>query len=94
MNTHDIISTGDQILATLTCNGKVLARISQSNFSSLSQIVRFITRLAGRFMGMARLTVRNKTQGWSRDIALASQMRMPTLATATPAHDGLQYRLW
>ncbi len=76
-NTRTSLSTSDQIFATLEVGGKVMASVSKSNFSSVEDIVRFIYSMAGRFMGLARLSIRNKTQGWTMNLALASRQNQP-----------------
>ena len=70
-NTRTSLSTSDQIFATLVVGGKVMASVSKTNFSSVEDVVRFICAMAGKFMGLAKLNIRNKTQGWSLDMALA-----------------------
>lgn len=84
------LSINDQIFATLEVGGKTMASVSKTNFSSIDDIVRFICAMAGRFMGLARLNIRNKTQGWTMNLALASRWRtpQPSLHTAQPS----QYR--
>ena len=84
------LSVNDQIFATLEVGGKTMASVSKTNFASIDDIVRFICAMAGRFMGLARLNIRNKTQGWTVNLALASRQRtpQPALHTALPS----QYR--
>ena len=76
MNFNQTMSPSDLIMASLECNGKELVRFSQNNFSSIDEVVRAAFSAAGHFAGLARLTVRNATQGWSRAIALASRIRL------------------
>ena len=71
------LSVNDQIFATLEVGGKTVASISKSNFSSINDIVRFVCAIAGRFMGLARLNIRNKTQGWAMNLSLASRQSAP-----------------
>lgn len=80
------LSVNDQIFATLEVGGKTVASICKSNFSSVNDIVRFICAMAGRFMGLARLNIRNKTQGWAMNLALASHQSVPrpSFQTALP----------
>lgn len=80
--TRTSLSTSDQIFATLEVGGKVMASVSKNNFSSIEDIVRFIYSVAGRFMGLARLSIRNKTQGWTMNMALASRQNQPRQAYA------------
>ena len=80
------LSINDLIFATLEVGGKTMASVSKTNFSSIDDIVRFICAMAGRFMGLARLNIRNKTQGRSMNMALASRQRVtqPSLHAALP----------
>ncbi|MBQ2075067.1 MAG: hypothetical protein II691_01650 [Muribaculaceae bacterium] len=81
------LTSSDQVFATLEVGGKVLASVCKSNFSTVDDIVRFVCSMAGRFMGLARLSIRNKTQGWSMNMALASrqQVARPAYHAATPS---------
>ena len=72
-NTSTTLSTSDQIFATLEVGGKIMASVSKNNFSTINDVVRFIYSIAGRFMGLARLSIRNMTQGWTMNLALASR---------------------
>ena len=80
------LSTSDQVFATLEVGGRILASVCKSNFASIDDIVRFIYSVAGRFMGLARLSIRNKTQGWTMNMALASRQNSfkPALTAALP----------
>lgn len=84
-NTATTLSRNDQIFATLEVGGKIMASICKSNFSTINDVVRFICSIAGRFMGLARLNIRNKTQGWTMNMALASRPSQPVHLTARPS---------
>ena len=60
----NIVNCGDQICATLECNGRRLASVNGMNFNSLEAVKRALLDMAGRYVGMAVLTVRNCTCGW------------------------------
>ncbi len=79
-NTKTTLLTSDQIFATLEVGGKVMASVNKTNFSSIEDVVRFISAMAGKFMGLARLNIRNKTQGWTMNMALANRQAQPRLA--------------
>lgn len=66
MNTDIInpLNMGDSIIATLDCNGRRLASVNGTHFSSLEAVKRALISLAGTYAGMAVLTVRNCTRGW------------------------------
>ena len=93
-NLTNIVNLGDRICATLECNGRLLAAVNGSNFASLEAVKRALLEIAGRYVGMAVLTVRNCTQGW-RDVTALATMRRPAIAIprarqAAP-HAGGQY---
>lgn len=77
-NINNIVNIGDQICATLECNGHRLASINGMNFNSLEAVKRALLDMAGRYVGMAVLTVRNCTQGW-RDVTALATMRRPAI---------------
>lgn len=87
----NIVNLGDRICATLECNGRRLASVNGSNFNSLEAVRRALLDLAGRYVGMAVLTVRNCTQGWRDVTALATMRRAAApIPTAAP-RVGAQY---
>ena len=90
----NIVNPGDQICATLECAGQRLASVNGMNFSSLESVKRALLDLAGRFAGLAVITVRNCTQGW-RDVTTLSRMRrpaaLPSPELASTPHRGAQY---
>ena len=79
-NISNIVNCGDKICATLECNGRRLASINGMNFTSLEAVKRALLDMAGRYVGLAVLTVRNCTQGW-RDVTALATMRRPVLAS-------------
>lgn len=79
-NLNNIVNYGDRICASLECNGRRLASVNGVNFSSLEAVKSALLELAGRYVGMAVLTVRNCTQGW-RDVTALATMRRPVNAT-------------
>ena len=83
MNTSiiNLISCGDRIIATLDCNGRRLASINGTHFSSLEAVKRALISLAGTYAGIAVLTVRNCTRGW-RNVSALATMRRPVVSSA------------
>lgn len=79
MNKNYIVKLGDRICATLECNGHRLASVNGINFASLDDVKSALLKLAGRYVGLAVLTVRNCTQGW-RDVTALATMRCPVTA--------------
>ena len=92
-NIFNIVNLGDRICATLECNGRRLASLEGRDFNSLDAVKLALLELAGRYVGMAVMTVRNCTQGWRDVTALATMRRRdvaPQHAPATP-RVGAQY---
>ena len=91
----NIVNCGDRICATLESNGRRLASVDGRGFCGLESVKRALLDLAGCYVGMAVLTVRNCTQGW-RDVTALATMRRPVatvqsrVAVAAP-HMGTQY---
>ena len=90
----NIVNRGDRICATLECNGRRLATVNGTDYSSLEAVKRALLDMAGRYVGLAVLTVRNCTQGW-RDVTALATMRRPgatpnPVVAATP-RVGAQY---
>jgi len=67
-----VVELGDQVCATLMGNGVVLARVNSDGCGSVDEVIRRVLELAGRFVGMARLTIRNNTRGWQMVRMLAT----------------------
>ena len=94
-NINLIVNRGDLICATLDCNGRRLASVNSTDFTSIEGVKRSLLDMAGRYVGMAVLTVRNCTQGW-RDVSALATMRrsvllqQPAVAVSAP-HVGGQY---
>ena len=93
-NLNYIVNCGDRICATLDCNGRRLASVNGSEFASLDAVKSALLDMAGRFAGMAVITVRNCSQGW-RDVTAMATMRRPAAipqpVPATAPHVGSQY---
>lgn len=95
-NISNIVNCGDQIIATLECNGRCLASVKGNHFVSLEAVKLALVNLAGHYAGLAVLTIRNCTCGWREVTALAT-MRRPVAATSlntsTVPHVGAQYQI-
>ena len=76
--THKISST-DLIMANLSWNGRTMASIAKSDFTSIDDVVRLIT-------------IRNKTQGWAINmgISTASSMSIKSLMKPMLPQKGTQ----
>ena len=93
-NINNTVNCGDQICATLECNGRRLASVNGSDFPSLEAVKRALLDMAGRYVGMAVITVRNCSQGWRDVTALATMRRravVPQPAAVTMPRMGAQY---
>lgn len=58
------ILSSDTIFATIRQRGRLLLTLQLHGVTSLSDI---INRLRGEIKGLATISLRNSTQGWSRD---------------------------
>ena len=89
--THKISST-DLIMANLSWNGRTMASIAKSDFTSIDDVVRLITTMASKCAGLAKLTIRNKTQGWDnhRGISTATSMSIKRLMKPKKPKKGTQ----
>lgn len=76
MATTHKISSNDLIMANLSWNGRIMASIAKSNFTSIDDVVRLITTMAGKCVGLAKLTIRNKTQGWAINMGISTVSSM------------------
>ncbi|MBR1882294.1 MAG: hypothetical protein IJ808_04660 [Muribaculaceae bacterium] len=72
-----IIIPSDMIMASLQVGNKKIINFAHAGFMSFNQVKDYVLRLAGRFSGLAHLTVRNQSQGWSVSIALATSRELP-----------------
>jgi len=94
MNKNYSMVASDKIFATLECNGRVVARLSERNFSSIDEVVRTVRRIAGQFVGLARLVIRNQTQGWSTQVAIAAPRRQAAQAMPRVDRNGQYLIPW
>ncbi len=69
------IDLHDEIFATLTQRGKVIATLKLSGVTSIAMILQRLRQLASKCVGLVTLNVRNSSQGWlhSRSIMLSPQ---------------------
>ena len=74
-NATEELHVGDELIACLESGGRILAQFCRTGFSSLGEVVSLLSDLVGRCGGVSRLTIRNKTQGWCRVMALTRQHR-------------------
>ena len=75
MNTHNFqLRTGDEVFATLEAMGTAI-NVRETNFASVDEIVKALVKQAGSFLGMAKLTIRNRTQGCNMVMGIARHRR-------------------
>lgn len=74
------LSKGDNIYATLTIDGRTVVSVNDNNFASMRDVISNVVRMAGKFVGMARLLVRNQTEGWNITMPLASNTAAPRVS--------------
>ena len=71
MNISNTVAMSDQLLMTVNINGATTFNCSGTGFSSLDEVLTYVRQQVGNFVGLARVSVRNKTQGWSRMLSLS-----------------------
>lgn len=62
---HHFMSLSDRIFARLSLGGRVIAEIDRADFPSLSFLLTAIRAMVPGVSGLARLSVRNMSRGWS-----------------------------
>lgn len=60
----------DNVFVTLTQNGKNILNLYRNNFSSISDIVKFVYMFAKGSFGITILNIRNQSQGWCCNVPL------------------------
>lgn len=55
----------DRIYATLTIAGRIVVRLDEAGYASLAYLYNRLRDLAGEVAGLARLSVRNMSRGWT-----------------------------
>ena len=64
------ICINDIIFATVARGGRYIGKLRLCGIESTSALMESIKKLAGDTAGLLKITLRNATQGWSRDISL------------------------
>lgn len=64
------INSTDILFATLTKNGMVMANMMLSGLNSVAEVVHALRMRNAIASGMARLNIRNTTQGWTSSASL------------------------
>ncbi len=72
--TQHKMTCGDQIFASVVCNGTTVVNVMDSNFDCLDQVMRYVMNKAGRLAGLARVKVRNASQGWATDLTVSPRL--------------------
>lgn len=61
---ENIIKPGDEILAMISRNGKVIAQVRESEYASTSQLISALNDMGADNPGLCKLFIRNFTRGW------------------------------
>lgn len=86
LNSVNNLTTSDEILASIEINGSNLASFRRFNFNSIDEVVRSILSMAGNFVGLAKLNIRNKTQGWNMIMGVTSHRSVVKPAMSLGLH--------
>lgn len=65
--TDKTIRTNDVLYARVTVMGRQLFNIRLSDMDSLTQVVNWVKVQLSGFTGLAKISLRNASQGWSAD---------------------------
>ena len=76
MSSVNNLSVSDEIIASIELDGRNLASINRSNFAKIDDIIQAVLSLAGNYIGLAKLSIRNKTQGWAMMMGIAARRSM------------------
>lgn len=71
------INLHDEIYATLTQRGIIVAKVKMQGIKSLSDVLMHLRSLASNCVGLVTLKVRNYTQGWSQSRSIKLTLQMP-----------------
>ena len=85
----------DNVFATLFHHGKPLRSIVGHNFTEINDIIKLICCNCTDYRGLAQLSIRNQSQGWSMSMLLRINNKTSIKYNHEPKAllDGLQYRL-
>ena len=78
INSINNLNASDEILASIEINGSQIASFRRYNFNSVDEVVKAIILMAGNFIGLAKLNIRNRTQGWNMIMGVARQQKLAT----------------
>lgn len=67
---NNTIKFGDQVCATLAKNGSVITTMNSNTFVDADDVIDRLTLQAGKMVGLMKITIRNKTRGWSMNLAM------------------------
>ena len=71
--TEKMISVGDRIFARLTMRGKTLVEFMVNKISDMNELFQELRRVLPGVRGLAKLYVRNQSQGWAFEKAIMIQ---------------------
>ncbi len=75
-STYTMTST-DMIYGSINAGGNTLAGIASTGYNSIEQVSRQLRETAGRFAGIGTISIRNKSQGWSVELPIATATCRP-----------------
>ena len=94
MRGRNKVNFGDKIYAVLTIDGETVVKFSDNCFGSLRDVISAVFRAAGRFVGVARLLIRNQSEGWNVSMPLASNAGTQPRMSAPVAANGQYLIPW
>lgn len=94
MRGRNKVNFGDKIYAVLTIDGETVVKFSDNCFGSLRDVISAVFMAAGRFVGVARLLIRNQSEGWNVSMPLASNAGTQPRVSAPVAANGQYLIPW
>lgn len=87
------IEKGDRIYASMSKSGQVLAELRcDTSIASMPDIYRALRRLSPMVKGFVKVSVSNRTRGWSRSLSLLLGREMPAMSHREMMAAGLMER--
>jgi hypothetical protein len=96
--TNNTIQYGDRIFARLTMSGRTLVEFMINCVADNSELMAELFRITKGVRGLAKLYIRNQSQGWAEERAVLlypdSPQPKPVIARSEPAHSPKMHFPW
>lgn len=69
------IAAADMVYGTVNAGGVTLVSLAATGFTGVEQVAKRLREAAGRFLGLGSISIRNKSQGWTIEMPIATAVR-------------------